>query len=124
VQLRAYNMRINELVENIDLDLHFNNKKQEDTGFDIAEDLLFYMQNNDDVYRRHVYPQVIKHKAAMKTGKANRSLFSNATLEAYKAYSAEFPIKKLPSKLPKDVQEKVCLELYKKCTEEFSTGKK
>jgi hypothetical protein len=117
-------MRINELVENIDLDLHFNNRKQEDAGFDIAEDLLFYMQNNDNVYRRHVYPQVLKHKSAMKSGKANHSLFSNATLEAYKAYTEEFPIKQLPASLPKDVQEKVCLELYKKCTEEFSTDKK
>jgi hypothetical protein len=117
-------MRINELVENIDVDLHFNNKKQEGTGFDIADDLLFYMQNNDNVYRRHVYPQIIKHKAAMKGGKANHKLFGSAALEAYKAYTEEFPIRKLPADLPKDVQEKVCMELYKKCTEEFSTDKK
>lgn len=116
-------MRINELVENIDLDLHYNNKKDEDLGFDIADDLLFYMQNNDDVYRRHLYPQMLKHQHALKKGKADNMLFGSAVHEAYKAYTKEFPIRKLPETLPSDIHEKVCLELYKKCTEEYTSKK-
>jgi len=116
-------MRINELVENIDVDLHFNNKNEDNLGFDIADDLLFYMQNNDDVYRRHVYPQLVKNKHSFKSGSVDRKLFSSAVHEAYKAYTKEFPVRKLPETLPTDVHEKVCLELYKKCTEEYRSKK-
>ncbi len=117
-------MRIRELVENIDIDLHFNNKKDEDLGFDISDDLLFYMKNNDDVYRRHVYPQLVKHKHSLQHGKADRMLFGSAVHEAYKSYTKEFPIRKLPETLPNDVHEKVCLELFKQCTEEYRSNKK
>ncbi|NBP58703.1 hypothetical protein EBU71_19610, partial [bacterium] len=37
-------------------------------SFDLGEDLVFYMHNNDDFYRRHFYPILKTCKAQFESG--------------------------------------------------------
>lgn len=102
-------MRITELVENIGLEL--GNKDELD--FDLVDDLLFYMNHDDDTYRRHTYPSIIKYKNAMDKGEeTDHLLFGSAVTNAYKKYCEEFKEKRLPEQLPRNILNKVCHKLH------------
>jgi hypothetical protein len=102
-------MRITELVENIDLELD----KNKDVDFDLVDDLLFYMNHDDEVYRRHTYPSIVKYKNAMDKGEeTDHLLFGSAVTNAYKKYCEAFKEKRLPEKLSRDVLNKVCHKLH------------
>ena len=100
-------MRIRELLE------HFedrnNNGINDKLEYDLADDLLFFLNHDDDVYRRHVFPAMLafkNHRA--KNSKADQSLFSGAVNKAYETYAKRFPRKELPETLPKEICEKIC----------------
>jgi len=97
-------MRIQELLENFEDKNH--NGINDQLEFDLADDLFFFLKNNDDVYRRHVYPSIMKFKQGNKSN--NKSLFSDAVTSAYECYAREFPIKNLPAELPEEIKEQVC----------------
>ena len=102
-------MRITELVENIDLELD----KKDGLDFDLVDDLFFYMNHDDDTYRRHTYPSIVKYKKARTNGDdTDHLLFGSAVTNAYKKYCEEFKEKRLPEKLPRDVFNKICHKLH------------
>lgn len=104
-------MRIRELVENIQDKNH--NGIDDQLEYDLADDLLFFMNNDDDTYRRHVYPVMFKAKNAHKNGiKFDRNLFSDVITKAYENYNKKFPRRELPETLPEDISSQICNSLY------------
>jgi hypothetical protein len=100
-------MRINELLEHIQDKNH--NGIDDQLEFDLSDDLLFFMHHDDDVYRRHVYPAILKYKQRTKNGlKVHQNLFSDAVNSSYTEYCKKYPLRKLPEDLPKDVHNKLC----------------
>ena len=112
-------MRIVELLEGKDLkELEFVKKDPNGTNidFDLVEDLTFFMNHDDDMYRRHVYPLIakcIEHINAKE--KIDPMMFKPAVKECYRQYVEEYPIKELPESL----EDKTCKEICKKMLEDF-----
>jgi len=107
-------MRINELLEGTnfkDIDFVKNSGDKREIDFDLPDDLMHFMNNDDDVYRRHVHPIVMKCKHGVKIKKPTKpSIFKPAVTDGYKIYLRKFPIKELPI----DIDEKMCEETCKK----------
>ena len=118
-------MRIEELFENTNFDeTEYINKAEGKIDYDLAEDLAFYMNNDDDVYRRSVYPAVVKCMEASKQKKSfNPSIFKAAVAECYKSYAAKFPIRSLPNDLDEELCNEVCEKMYKEIQEAISANK-
>ena len=80
-------MRIQDLFENkIDGFVEYKDGKPE-LKFDLAEDLVYFMNHDDESYRRHLYPVIA---LCLKKSKNNDSfspaIFKKATMECYKNY--------------------------------------
>lgn len=100
-------MRIQELLESVEDKNH--NGINDKLEFDLIDDLFFYMNNDDDIYRRHVYPAVHQFKQARRSGNSiQQNLFGDAVTKAYESYCKKFPLRELPTELPQDISEKVC----------------
>lgn len=118
-------MRIQDLFENIDFDeTPFLNKEEGTIDYDLAEDLAFFMNNDDDVYRRTVYPAVAQCIEAFEKKKSVRpSVFKQAALESFRAYAAKYPIRTLPEELDDDICNEVCEKMYKEVQESLTEKK-
>ena len=105
-------MRINELLEGKKFD-EIDFVKQHEGGreidYDLTEDLVFFMHNDDDTYRRHVYPSIAKCLEQFK-GKhhASPSVFQSAVRESYKNYIQKYPIRELPESIDDKQLKEVC----------------
>jgi hypothetical protein len=112
-------MRIRELLEGKkfnDLDFVKKDGDKTDIDYDLTEDLVFYMNNDDDVYRRVVYPSVVTCTNRLESNrKTNPSIFTNAVKESYKQYLKKFPMRQLPL----DIDEEICKEACEKMHEEI-----
>lgn len=113
-------MRIIDLFENTNFkEDDYLNKDKDSIDYDLAEDLAFYMNHDDDVYRRNVYPAVAKCLEAFKQkAPVKPSIFKQAALECYKSYQDKFPIRSLPTTLDEDVCNEVCEKLFKELTDD------
>jgi hypothetical protein len=120
-------MRINELLEGFNFDeKKFVDRKGDNNeiNFDLAEDLIHFMHNDDDVYRRHLYPSLAK---CLDNAKAKRptkmGVFKPAVESSYKIYSKKFPIKALPSSLDEELLKEICEKLHEEFKDHVSNGK-
>jgi hypothetical protein len=120
-------MRITELLEGKkfnDLDFVKKGEDGEDIDFDLTEDLVYYMNHDDDVYRRHVYPTVATCLDKIKSKReTNPSLFTNAVKESYKTYIRKFPIRHLPEEIDDKVCKEVCKKIHEDLHQHHSDGK-
>lgn len=117
-------MRINDLLEGY----HFNDKdfldEKQELAFDLAEDLSFFMNNDDDTYRRHVYPSVVKFLRVLEQNKnPSPALFKDAALESYKSYIQKYPIRQLPESLDDNLIKEVCKHFYEEISKYAEEGK-
>ena len=120
-------MRIRELLEGKqfnDLDWIKQEGDHAELAYDLIEDLVYFMNNDDNVYRRHVFPSVAKCVDKIKENqKTNHNIFKRAVEESYKEYIRKFPIRQLPD----SIEEKICMEVCEKMHEEicknYSEGK-
>ena len=81
--------------------------------FDLGEDLVFFMHNNDDFYRRHFFPVLKTCKAQFESGgKFSHRVFKPIINKAYEAYKKEFPIRELEESLEDDFKEQVARNIY------------
>lgn len=108
-------MKIQELLEN------FPGKdpmeKKEILPFDLADDLMFFMRNDDDFYRKNYYPHIVKCKQHVQQGRDLSSrVFQPLVQHAYEVYQSKFPIRSLPESLDEEMCEEICSQLR---TEEF-----
>jgi hypothetical protein len=120
-------MRINELLEGkIFNDLDFVTHKQDgkrEINYDLAEDLVHFMNQDDHSYRRHVYPTIAKFldlKDAKKDIKPG--IFKSAVEECYKQYIKHFPIRELPDEIDEEMCRQVCDKMYEEVSQHHSDG--
>jgi exoribonuclease II len=120
-------MRIRELLEGKKFnDLDFVKQDEEGTSidYDLVEDLAFFMQNDDDVYRRQVFPSIVRCVDSMKAKKSfNPNIFKSAVEESYKSYLKKFSIRQLPNALDKEVCLEVCEKLHDDFRKDYEAGK-
>lgn len=127
IYLWALIMRITELLEGKNFkDLDFVRTEDGTTkiDYDLAEDLAFFIKNDDDVYRRHTHHAVhkclenLKHKK-----KTSPAVFKDAAMEGYKQYVKQFPIRQLPDDLEDDVCNEVCKLMHEEICKHVEEGK-
>ena len=86
--------------------------------FDLADDLMFFMRNDPEYYKREFFPLSSKIKMALKKGQAlTPSIFKNAVKSAYSKYRTQFSLDNLPSSLEIDTLSEICKKLYSEETE-------
>lgn len=119
-------MRIRELLES----KYFNSEEfvshhedGKDINFDLIEDLVYFLNNDDDVYRRLLYPKVAE---CLDQHTANRptksSVFMPAVNKGYEIYKQRFPIKELPFNLDEEMVKQVCNKLHDDFKQHISDG--
>lgn len=119
-------MRIRELLEGKSFkDLEFVRKDGDETvlDYDLVEDLAFFLNNDDDIYRRFVYPAV--HKCVESHGKKLKTspeVFKQAAVEGYKEYIKKFPIRELPDSLEDDLCNEVCGKMHEDVYKDIGEG--
>ena len=120
-------MRINELLEN----KHF---KEDDfvqkTGegrelnFDLAEDLIHFMNQDDDVYRRHTYPAIANCVDKLESKRdPSIGIFKPAVENSYKIYVKKFPIRELPDNLDEELCKQICEKIHEEVVQHINDGK-
>lgn len=82
------------------------------TEFDVADDIVFFMNTDADIFRRNLYPAKVKYKVELKKNRegADRVL-CDAIQKSYKTYLEKFNLKTLPSTIDKDVLTNACSKL-------------
>ena len=120
-------MRIQELLESFnfkeeDFIKHVGDKQEID--YDLVDDLLHFMNNDDSVYRRHVFPAVIKCIDLIKVKKpTSAKLFSIPIGECYKEYIKKFPIRELPQNIDKKTLKDACDKMHEAVCNDIKEGK-
>lgn len=103
-------MKIRELFENLDL----GRKDDKEHQFDVADDLFFFMHNNDNFYRKHYYPRMLQAKKSVKSGLGvDPTDFTELVKTAYECYLDEFndiTIPEASDDIINTVCEKICSE--------------
>lgn len=91
----------------------YNTKNQfESLSFDLADDLTFFIINNQDLYRKYVYPVEVKIKKLEKNGRfCSPLMFKEAVKAGYKQYCNKFKLHKLDEELPADMLKEICVTL-------------
>jgi hypothetical protein len=115
-------MRIKELLEGKnfkDMDWVSRDGETSELNFNLAEDLVFFMNNDDDTYRRHVYPSIVR---CMK-GNASSSVFSDAVKESYKNYVRQYPIRELPDEIDEKICKEACDMMHEEVSQHINDGK-
>lgn len=120
-------MRINELLEGkIFNDLDFVSHKQDgkrEINYDLAEDLVHFMNQDDHVYRRIVHPTISKFIDLRDAKKqVSPKIFKSAVEECYKQYIKHFPIRELPDDIDEEMCRQVCDQMYEDVTQHHSDG--
>jgi hypothetical protein len=102
-------MKITDLFENVP---HRMAPETDKLPFDLADDLMFFMRNDDDFYRRHYYPHVVKCKSHIKQGNdLSPKVFAPMVQHAYECYSKKFPMRELPESLDGEMLSEICGKL-------------
>lgn len=119
-------MRITDLLENA----HFKSEefvKQTDNGheidYDLVDDLVFYLNNDDDVYRRCLLPAIHKFIDQLKADdKPKYTIFKNAVSSGYKQYIKQYPIRELPDTIDTKIWKSVCKKIYDEVSKDMKDG--
>jgi hypothetical protein len=119
-------MKIKELCEA----KHFDDSqfvKHTDTGreiaYDVADDLVFFMNNDDAVYRKYTMPIIAACIKLLKAKKrANISVFKDSIVKSYNIYSKQYPIRELPNELDDDTIIDTAKLLYKEIKTDIQNG--
>jgi len=120
-------MRIQELLEGKkfdDLDFVTKENGKRSINFDLVEDLIHFMNQDDDVYRRHTYPAIANCLDKMSgKSKPNTTVFEPAVKESYKLYTRKYPIRELPDEIDSKMCEQVCSKIHEEVLKHISDGK-
>lgn len=120
-------MRIRELLENRhfkDLDFVSPTENGREINFDLIEDLMHFMNTDDNVYRRHVFPSIAKCVDRSKQNRAfNSSVFKPAVEKSYEAYVKQYPIRELPESLDEETCVNVCKKMKEEVSKHIADGK-
>ncbi len=107
-------MKINELVD----PQNFNAEE-----YDVKEDLIFFMNNDPDFYRKFYYPSMCKMKLHVDRGdEFNTSKFMPLIKHAYEEYKVKFPVKNIDSNLSEEDLLDISSKIYETELENISNG--
>lgn len=120
-------MRIRDLFEG----KYFNEQDyitHDDNGrninFDLDEDLIYFMNNDDHAYRRHFFPELVQCVEHIKAGKKyNSANLSPAVKECYGMYVKKFPIRDLPDQLDEEQLKQICEKIKDEVETHIEEGK-
>lgn len=91
--------------------------------FDLEDDLLFFMNNDPDFYRKQYYPVMLKfNKYCNSNRRVKPVAFSKLVNSAYEAYKVKFPVEKLPDQLDKELCETLCTKIHEDETKNCNEG--
>jgi hypothetical protein len=120
-------MRIRELFEGKffkDDDFVTKTETGREINYDLAEDLVHFLNHDDHVYRRHTFPGIAKCiDISERKKKPSAKIFKSAVEEGYKKYIKEFPIRELPDQLDEKTLEEVCNKLREVVCQDIKDGK-
>ena len=120
-------MRIGELLEGKffkDEDFVTKSEKGREINYDLIEDLIHFMNNDDNAYRRHLYPSIARCIDIIERKKRPAvSIFKSAVEECYQKYSNEFPIRELPNRIDEKTCTEVCEKLRETVCKDIADGK-
>jgi hypothetical protein len=120
-------MRIRELLEGSNFnELEFIKKSNEgnEIDFELPDDLTFFMNNDDNVYRQHLHPVITKCIGTIsKGGKTSPEIFKPAVESAYKMYVKHYPIRELPLSLDEKTCKEVCEKIHTEVCNHIHDGK-
>ena len=119
-------MRITDLLENA----HFKSEefvKQTDDGneidYDLVDDLVFYLNNDDDAYRRILLPAVHKFIDRQKADEDLKyTIFKTAVSNGYKEYIKQYPIRELPDTIDAKSWRATCKKLFDDISKDMEDG--
>lgn len=90
-----------------------NPDKKETLGFDLMDDLVFFMNNDPEFYRKRYYPTMLKFNKYCQEGKKiNPRAFENLVKEAYGIYKTKFPVEGLEKDLSEEMCENICKSIH------------
>jgi hypothetical protein len=103
---RANTMNINELFGS-------EKDKEKDLGYDLKDDVIFFMNNDPEFYRKRYFPAMLKFDQYCKEGKqVSHRGFEKLVKEAYAIYQNKFPVEGLEQSLKDDMCEEICKEIH------------
>jgi hypothetical protein len=109
-------MNINELFGS-------DKDKRKDLGYDLKDDLIFYMQNDPAFYRKSYFPTMLKFDKYCKEGKQVSSKgFEKLVKYAYECYQNKFPVEGLEKNLETEMCEDICNALHEQETKNCDEG--
>lgn len=119
-------MRITDLLENA----HFKSEdfiKQTDDGneinYDLVDDLVFFLNNDDDAYRRYLLPAVHKFIDRKKADENIKyTIFKTAVANGYKEYIKQYPIRELSDTIDAKIWRAVCKKLFDDASKDMEDG--
>ena len=97
--------------------------QKKDLGYDLKDDLIFYMHNDPAFYRKEYFPTMLKFDKFCKEGKqvAPRG-FENLVKYAYECYQNKFPVEGLEKSLDKQMCKEICEYLHTQETKNCEDG--
>ena len=120
-------MRIRELLENKffkDDEFVTPTENGREINFDLVDDLLHFMNHDDDVYRRHVYPSIAECLDAFAEDRETTAgIFKPAVNQSYQAYIKRFPLRELPNSIDPKTLREVCTKLHETTKQDIADGK-
>jgi len=120
-------MRINELLENKHFkedDFVQKSGEGRELNFDLAEDLIHFMNQDDDVYRRHTYPAIANCMDKLESKRdPSINIFKPAVENSYKLYVKKFPIRELPDSLDEEMCKQICEKIHEDVIQHINDGK-
>ena len=112
-------MLIKEMLENEDLISSTNEK----LGYDLKDDLIFFMNNDPEFYREDYFPTVIKFKKYIESGKSVQPrAFESMIKHAYECYQKKFPVEGLDPELNKEISKNICEYIHETETRNIKEG--
>ena len=108
---------------NIDELLDRKPQGKKELGYDLMDDLMFFMNNDPDFYRKQYYPTMLKYNKYCKEGKrVSPRGFEKLVKEAYGIYKEKFPVEGLEKTLDNEVCEKICHHIHEQETKNCKNG--
>jgi len=95
---------------------------ENELGYDLKDDLTFFMNNDPEFYRKSYFPTMLKFKKYCKEGKKIQpKAFRKLVNDAYDIYKSKFQVEGLMDELEEETCESICeyiLEIETKNVEE------
>lgn len=109
-------MNVNELFGSED-------NKKKDLGYDLKDDVIFFMNNDPEFYRKRYFPAMLKFDQYCKEGKnVSPKGFERLVKEAYAVYQNKFPVEGLETTLKDNMCEEICEEIHKRESKNCQDG--